>query len=269
MLAHALWGAIGAELAGGNALAGGAGAVTGELAAGAIVNALYPGRSPESLTESEKQTVSALSSLAAGLAGGLSGGSVADAVTAAQAGKNAVENNFFLLHLLTTPPPVAGQTGAQAEANALIAQKLDVAVKEFGKGVVEQCLSGGDCPVAAYIMLQTITAMMSDNADSKPNLGGGLTDEEKAELGGAGSGTPQPPENDQNGHNKEKPSNIKMADDKYLKKNGIDAHELKSEIVGKKNISKYDIYIDKETGELWIFRKGGTGEGIPTGEFIK
>ena len=43
--------------------------------------------------------------------------------------------------------------------------------------------------------------------------------------------------------------------------------EIKEGIVGK-HISKYDIYRDKDTGELWIYRKGGVGEGIPTGLYI-
>lgn len=55
----------------------------------------YPGVRPEELTESQKQTVSVLGTLAAGLAGGLAGDSTADAVAGAQAGKNAVENNFL------------------------------------------------------------------------------------------------------------------------------------------------------------------------------
>ncbi|WP_456156792.1 RNase A-like domain-containing protein [Yersinia intermedia] len=45
------------------------------------------------LTEQQKQTVSALGTLAAGLAGGLVGDSSNSAVAGAQAGKNAVENN--------------------------------------------------------------------------------------------------------------------------------------------------------------------------------
>ncbi|MRT58241.1 hypothetical protein GJV11_19195 [Enterobacteriaceae bacterium RIT693] len=135
-----------------------------------------------------------------------------------------VENNFFLLHLLTTPPPVAGQTGAQTEANAALAQKLDAVVKEFGKGVVEQCLSGGDCPVAAYIMLQTITAMMNDNADSKPNLGGGLSEDGKKELGGSGSGTPGGwgPEDEENARNKE---NVEAAK-KDVERLGYDSNKV-------------------------------------------
>ncbi|TCV91091.1 VENN motif pre-toxin domain-containing protein, partial [Biostraticola tofi] len=45
--------------------------------------------------ESQKTMVSALGTLAAGLAGGLAGGDVASAVAWAQAGKNAVENNWL------------------------------------------------------------------------------------------------------------------------------------------------------------------------------
>ena len=63
--------------------------------------------------------------------------------------------------------------------------------------------------------------------------------------------------------------NFKLIKDNYLKKNGIDAHELKSDFVGNKNISKYDLYQDTNTGEIYIFQKGGKGEGIATGEFIK
>ena len=58
--------------------------------------------------------------------------------------------------------------------------------------------------------------------------------------------------------------------DRYLKRKGIDAHELKKDSLGRKApISQYDIYVNKDTGELFIFRKGGQGVGFPTGEFIK
>jgi len=51
------------------------------------------GKSATELSETEKQTVSALATLAAGLAGGLTGGRSADVVAGAQAGKTTVENN--------------------------------------------------------------------------------------------------------------------------------------------------------------------------------
>ncbi|ENK4582967.1 VENN motif pre-toxin domain-containing protein, partial [Yersinia enterocolitica] len=49
----------------------------------------------EDLTEEQRQTISALGTLASGLAGGLAGGSTADAVAGAQAGKNALENTCY------------------------------------------------------------------------------------------------------------------------------------------------------------------------------
>ncbi|HDR2705494.1 TPA: VENN motif pre-toxin domain-containing protein, partial [Enterobacter roggenkampii] len=47
------------------------------------------------LSESEKQTISALATLAAGIAGGLTGDSTASAVAGAQTGKTTVENNYL------------------------------------------------------------------------------------------------------------------------------------------------------------------------------
>ncbi|OBX06840.1 hypothetical protein QV08_09105 [Gallibacterium salpingitidis] len=94
LMAHALLGAIEAYATGNNAAAGAAGAVSGELAAKLITEQLYQ-KSPEQLTEAQKQTVSALSQLASGLAGGLISDSTAGAINSAEIGKRAVENNFL------------------------------------------------------------------------------------------------------------------------------------------------------------------------------
>uniref|UniRef100_UPI003075B372 VENN motif pre-toxin domain-containing protein n=1 Tax=Proteus faecis TaxID=2050967 RepID=UPI003075B372 len=67
----------------------------GELSTHVILNTLFPGKKVSDLSKKEKQQVSALSQLASGLAGGLTTSDMAGAVTAAQAGKNAVENNFL------------------------------------------------------------------------------------------------------------------------------------------------------------------------------
>jgi filamentous hemagglutinin len=32
-------------------------------------------------------------------------------------------------------------------------------------------------------------------------------------------------------------------------------------------IVQYDVYLDKVDGQLWIFKKGGQGMGIPTGGY--
>ncbi|WAX72155.1 VENN motif pre-toxin domain-containing protein [Gallibacterium anatis] len=94
LMAHALLGAIEAYATGNNAAAGAAGAVSGELAAKIITEKLYQ-TNPENLTESQKQTVSTLSQLASGLAGGLVGDSTSSAISAAEIGKRAVEDNFL------------------------------------------------------------------------------------------------------------------------------------------------------------------------------
>ncbi|WP_339099351.1 glycohydrolase toxin TNT-related protein [Yersinia enterocolitica] len=91
LMAHAVLGAVMAQVNGNSTLAGASGAVMGEY----IAQQMYPGINREDLTEEQRQTISALGTLASGLAGGLAGGSTADAVAGAQAGKNALENNYL------------------------------------------------------------------------------------------------------------------------------------------------------------------------------
>lgn len=94
-MAHAVAGAVLAQLAGNNATAGAAGAAGGELMARAILNSMYPGKQASELTQDEKQIVSALGQLAAQLSAGVASGSVEGGIQGAVAGKNAVENNFL------------------------------------------------------------------------------------------------------------------------------------------------------------------------------
>jgi len=60
-----------------------------------MISKAYYGKDASELDESQKQTISALASLAAGLAGGLVGGDTASAVSGMQTGKVTVENNFL------------------------------------------------------------------------------------------------------------------------------------------------------------------------------
>ncbi|WP_276203196.1 hemagglutinin repeat-containing protein [Pectobacterium brasiliense] len=94
-MAHAVVGAVVAQLSGQDAAAGAIGASSGELAARAIMAAQYPGKTANDLTEEEKQSVSALSTLASGLISGLASNSTASAASGAQSGRNAVENNYL------------------------------------------------------------------------------------------------------------------------------------------------------------------------------
>ncbi|MEQ4923744.1 VENN motif pre-toxin domain-containing protein [Proteus hauseri] len=88
-LAHGLVNAGLALAKGENAAAQAAGAMTGILS-----HSLY-GKTPEELTESEKQNISAWATLASGIAGGLISDNSAGVANAAQAGKVVVENNYL------------------------------------------------------------------------------------------------------------------------------------------------------------------------------
>ncbi|WP_241199907.1 VENN motif pre-toxin domain-containing protein, partial [Erwinia billingiae] len=92
-MAHAVEGAVLAQMAGNSATAGAVGSAGGELIARSIVATLYPGVEAQNLTEEQKHIVSALSQISSGILGGLEGNSVAAIATAQVAGKNAVENN--------------------------------------------------------------------------------------------------------------------------------------------------------------------------------
>ncbi|WP_428386130.1 hemagglutinin repeat-containing protein, partial [Pectobacterium versatile] len=94
-MAHAVVGAVVAQLSGQDAAAGAIGASSGELIARAIMADQYPGKTANDLTEEEKQSVSALSTLASGLVSGLASNSTASAASGAQSGRNAVENNYL------------------------------------------------------------------------------------------------------------------------------------------------------------------------------
>ena len=97
-MAHAVWGAVSAQMSGGNAAAGAAGAFSGELATRYIAQKYWGADTPEkiaALKEDDREQLSLLGTLAAGLAGGMAGNSSAAATTGAIAGKNAVENNYL------------------------------------------------------------------------------------------------------------------------------------------------------------------------------
>ena len=94
VLAHAVVNAALAAASGKDAGSAAAGAATGELA-GIIALDAWGIKDVSQLSEEQKQTVSALATLASGLAGALVGDSGASAVAAAQAGKTTVENNLL------------------------------------------------------------------------------------------------------------------------------------------------------------------------------
>ncbi|EED0573550.1 filamentous hemagglutinin N-terminal domain-containing protein [Escherichia coli] len=186
--AHAVVNAALAVAQGNNALAGAAGAATGEVV-GIIATQMY-GKPVSELSETEKQMVSTLATVAAGLAGGLAGDSGASAVAGAQSGKTTVENNSLSV-APPVPVPVPGvpvSPGDQVTKNAndKIASAVDDLFDAIDKAT--QCSFGRAC------------SSDDSNKETQPNVAGNMTDSEKAEYGGAGAGSPTPPENE---HEKE------------------------------------------------------------------
>ncbi len=143
--AHAVVNAALAVAQGNNALAGAAGAATGEVV-GMIATQMY-GKPVSELSEAEKQTVSTLATVAAGLAGGLVGDSGASAVAGAQSGKTTVENNYLSVSE-KTELEIAKQTLKKSKDPAereKAQQKYDALLEKdisSDKAVIAACSNG-------------------------------------------------------------------------------------------------------------------------------
>ncbi|WP_168195808.1 hemagglutinin repeat-containing protein [Nissabacter sp. SGAir0207] len=154
IISHAVAGAVLAELQQGNALAGATGAGLAAGGAEYLANQLYPGKSPSSLSEAEKQTVAALTTLAASIAGGLTGGDLAAAVDGGRAGRNEVENNA-LGKAITT-----GCSLIPSCKSKLAGQLLEIGVKAGLTGVVVNEIAGN---ISSEDLDHLITLQMMGN----------------------------------------------------------------------------------------------------------
>ena len=182
---HGIVAAALTQLSGGSSAdglkAGAIGAITASAMTDHLVSALYGDKKSSDLTAEEKRLVSSLVSIAGGLAGAaVTDGSVSMAATASETAKVEVENNTLGV-APPVPVPVPGvpvSPGDQVTKNAN--DKIASAVDDLFDAVdkATQCSFGRACS--------------SDDSDQglKPNVAGNMTDDEKAEYGGAGSGTP-------------------------------------------------------------------------------
>lgn len=163
--AHAVTSAVLSAVAGKNAAAGAAGALTGELV-GALAREVY-GKNLSDLTESERQKISALATIAAGIAGGLAGGSTIDAVSGAEAGKGVVENNALgamagsdLGFWLGKTPDATTEDKAKlagniAKGNAIVSAELagTVGLGVLPKGAqITAVIGGGANTIIQYVV---------------------------------------------------------------------------------------------------------------------
>ncbi|WP_253273912.1 hemagglutinin repeat-containing protein [Enterobacter cloacae] len=262
-IAHAILGGAVAALQGNSAAAGAAGAATGELAAKAIAGMLYPDvKDLSTLSEEQKQTVSALATISAGMAGGLAGDSTGSATAGAQGGKNAAENNSLAL--------VARGCAVAAPCRTKVAEQLlEIGVKAGITGAVAKTLAdkltadeldhlvtlemmGNDEITSNY--LNSLQNKYGSGSASNPNIGKDLTDGEKAELGGAGSGTgtPPPPENDPKQQNEKPVEKLNQKQESAIKKidntikNALKDHDITGTI---KDMDGNPV--PKENGGYW------------------
>ncbi len=158
VLAHAAVNAALAAAQGNSALVGAAGASTAELTGMIALNAY--GKPVSELSETEKQTVSALATLAAGLAGGLTGNGTADVVAAAQAGKTTVENNSLSDGWNNILPPGAIDYGQSVQSYAQYAQDKNLPPEQVQADLAR--MVKGDLPESANI----IKAILENNPGS-------------------------------------------------------------------------------------------------------
>ena len=131
LMAHAVVGAVTAYAAGNSALSGASGAAMGEY----IGQQMYPGTDRSDLTEAQRQTISALGTLAAGLAGGVAGDSTAGAVAGVQAGRNAAENNALSLpNGMMNYGQAVASWDQYAQANNLTPEQKQAGLNKLAQG---------------------------------------------------------------------------------------------------------------------------------------
>ncbi|MDX6915006.1 hemagglutinin repeat-containing protein [Pectobacterium carotovorum] len=268
-MAHAVVGAVVAQLSGQDAAAGAIGASSGELAARAIMADQYPGKTANDLTEEEKQSVSALSLLASGLLSGLASNSTASAASGAQSGRNAVENNFFGKALVegcaiaapcrTKVAEKLLELGVKAGITGVVAKEIaDNLSSDELDHLIRLNMMGNDEITVKY--LNSLQDKYGSENASNPNLGKNLTDDQKKELGGTGSGTgnPPPPENDPKQQddkpvqklNQKQESAVKKIDN--LIKNSIKDHDITGTL---KDMDSNPVIKPDGSGKYWNHMK--------------
>ncbi|WKV50955.1 VENN motif pre-toxin domain-containing protein [Dickeya fangzhongdai] len=195
---HTVLGAFLARTQGGSATGGALGGFTAAAASGLIAQALYP--KEKTLSAEQKQLVANLVMIAGAGVGGIAGGNLIEAGSAANTARNEVENNTLgVIAAETAANTAAAMAGAAGNNGKGDTGKGDD--EEMGgscEGTREQCAVRDGTRGPGHVL----NSDGSENA-SNPNVGKDLTEAEKAELGGTGSGTPGGwgPEDEENARN--------------------------------------------------------------------
>ncbi|MGR7444043.1 VENN motif pre-toxin domain-containing protein [Klebsiella aerogenes] len=156
--------------------------MSGELLGRWIAAEYYPDVKTEELSDEQKSTISALSTLAAGLMGGLSGGSCTDAVAGAQAGKNAVENNYLSsTEARQLDKELSDCKASGNDCKSVVEKYIEISNKN-SKELVDACSGGGIACVTWEELLQGATNVANDANASQFRLDEKLKDPEAAAL---------------------------------------------------------------------------------------
>ncbi|HII4322186.1 TPA: hemagglutinin repeat-containing protein [Enterobacter cloacae] len=172
-IAHAILGGAVAALQGNSAAAGAAGAATGELAARAIMAAMYPGKAVSDLSEEQKQTVSTLATISAGMAGGIAGDSTASAAAGAQGGKNAVENNALSADQIDSFAARARGCETRGDCKQVVKEMEDLSLKQQQE-MIAVCATNpaackekyGDIPANGMLVREAIDRVLGADVPS-------------------------------------------------------------------------------------------------------
>ena len=166
LMAHAVVGAVTAYAAGNSALAGASGAAMGEY----IAQQMYPGVDRKDLTEEQRQTISALGTLA----GGVAGDSTAGAVAGAQAGRNAAENNHLKAEQIDDFAARAKGYEARGDCGKVVKEMEALSLKQQQE-MIAVCSSNpsackekyGDIPANGMLVREAIDRVLSADVPSK------------------------------------------------------------------------------------------------------
>jgi len=164
VMAHAVVAGVIAQLQGNSAAAGAVGAASAAVSTAVIAKAMYGTDDFSKLDETQKQTISALATLASGLAGGVAGGDASGAVAGAQAGKNTAEQNdmFNLPKGMTDYGQAVASWDQYAQTNGLTAEQKQAGLAKLAQGdlpeganipkvIVEAYKDGALAAGAAYL----------------------------------------------------------------------------------------------------------------------
>jgi filamentous hemagglutinin len=180
VLAHAAVNGALAAAQGNNALVGAGGAATAELI-GMIATEAY-GKPVSELSETEKQTVSALATLAAGLAGGLIGDSSADVIAGAQTGKTVVENNWLSeKESRQLDKELSACKASGGDCKPVLEKYIKISNKN-SKELADACTGGGIACVTWEEVIQANTNVARDADPAQFRLSEKLKDPDAAAL---------------------------------------------------------------------------------------